>query len=224
MKKLFLEQIQDRYQIIGITQHRYYGSIIGLYVNLHSKEYNPIPTLCRKIFSVNVLDVLFLALQPIIGIDIKTDNMPGASEFFMWVNYSVKKQELIDFPTIEEAIVRGDQYDAYWDKRLADPIKLTIAFSDWPQLQAQWKQLVAQNTNFIVLTLDDSVIPNKIEIIGQDTLSLSDLEEIQASDEAYEKYQQAWLKYVEHHPDYNERWRSEQDDEYEADIMQYFQD
>ncbi|MBI2345281.1 hypothetical protein HYV10_04420, partial [Candidatus Dependentiae bacterium] len=162
MKKLFLKFSQNRYQIIQLDEEQTM-EIIGLYIDKESKEFKPIPVLCRYIFQNNVLDVLFLALQPILGIDIETDGMPKSNEIFMWARFSIKKQEYKEFPAMEESIAYDDRYEEYYDKRWEEAPKVKIFIDDWQNLQQQWKQIKKELPQYVIFTLDDSGPIDKIE-------------------------------------------------------------
>ena len=57
---------------------------------------------------------------------------------------------------------------------------------------------------------------------GKDKLSEEDKAYIKEEHEKFLKYERARQKYIDNHPDYSYEWRGPQDDEYEADIMKYY--
>jgi len=62
-------------------------------------------------------------------------------------------------------------------------------------------------------------------MIGKDELSQEDIEYFEKERERFLKYEKARQRYVQAHPDYSDDvWRGPQDDEFEADIMKYYEE
>ncbi|MBM17512.1 MAG: hypothetical protein CL947_00405, partial [Epsilonproteobacteria bacterium] len=94
--------------------------------------------------------------------------------------------------------------------------------SDWEALQKKWDQLKKKKYQYLIFTLDDSGSLDKVDIVGKNELSDQDKKDMQQEHEKYLKYEKARQRYIANHPDYSEVWRGPQDDEYEADIMKYY--
>ena len=123
----------------------------------------------------------------------------------------------------------SDRYDEYYDKRWEEMPQVDLLLDDWNDLQKQWAQIKKDKPKYIMIELDDSgrndpAVRDKVTITPKDELSQQDLDYIKQEHEKYLKYQAAKQKYIENHPDYSEVWRGPQDDEYEADIMKYYEE
>ena len=123
----------------------------------------------------------------------------------------------------------SERYDEYYDKRWEEMPQVDLLLDDWNDLQEQWAQIKKDKPKYIMIELDDSgrndpAVRDKVTITPKDELSQQDIDYIKQEHEEYLKYQAAKQKYMENHPDYSEVWRGPQDDEYEADIMKYYEE
>jgi hypothetical protein len=182
---------------------------------------------CKKV--LQVIDAWRIDIKNIGSLDelffegIECEYMPNLKQVWIWCVFYIKEQEYKKFQTIEESIAYDDRYEEYYDKRWEEAPKAKISIDDWQQLQQKWKQVQKELPQYVIFTLDDSGPTDKIEILGKNELSSEDIQEIKIEHEKYLKYQQARQKYMQCHPDYSDIWRGPQDDEYEADIMKYYE-
>lgn len=97
-----------------------------------------------------------------------------------------------------------------------------MALDDWYRLKEKWEQIKKEQPEYVIFSLDDSGSLDKVDVVGKNELSEQDKKDMQREHEEYLRYQKARRKYIQNHPDYSEVWRGPQDDEYEADIMKYY--
>lgn len=122
----------------------------------------------------------------------------------------------------EEKQLLLDNYIAYCDKRWKEMPRVTLSIQDWQELQIKWSAIKKDKPMYVIFLLDNSGSLDTINIIGKDSLSEEDLAYIQEEHEQYLQYQRAYQKYRDNHVDYSEVWRGSHDDEYEVDVMQYY--
>ncbi len=170
------------------------------------------------------LNFLPIALDPQAAeaLDITVDIMPTENWVNIWTLKSFKQPAEINFTSLKEEEAFENAYDKYYDKRWDEMPQIDLSFKDWQDLQSAWQKIHKKKPKIIVFELDDSGPSDKVEVFGQDELSQGDIDYIKQEHEKYLKYEQARQKYIEHHPDYSDVWRGPQDDEYEADIMKYY--
>ena len=170
------------------------------------------------------LDFLPFGLDPQEAevLDIEVDVMPTKNLVSIWTLKSFKQLAEKDFTSLQEEDAFESAYDKYYDKRWNEMPHIKLSISDWEHLQEKWLQVKNKNPKVIVFELDDSGFLDKVDVYGKDELSQEDINYIQQEHEKYLKYQKARQKYIANHPDYSEVWRGPQDDEYEADIMKYY--
>ncbi len=144
-------------------------------------------------------------------------------QLWIWCAFYIKKQARKEFSTMDEFSKYNRAYEEYYDKRWEETPKIKISIVDWEELQKKWEQIKNEKPQYLIFTLDDSGLTDKIEVIGKNELSEKDLEEIKIEHQQYLKYQRARQKYIQNNPDYSDIWRGPQDDEYEADIMKYYE-
>ncbi len=172
----------------------------------------------------NALYFLIMAFEPFEDTWIQSEIVNRENTVYIYSNESFKKKEYKEFPTLNEGIGYEKAYDKYYDKRWEEIPKVKVSIQDWEILKQKWNKIQKERPKYIMFTLDDSGPLDKVDIIGKDELSKEDLDYIKQEHEKYVKYQRARQKYIENHPDYSEVWRGPQDDEYEADIMKYYEE
>ncbi len=158
----------------------------------------------------------------ILGVEVEI--FPKKNEVNIYFRDSLKKQANLELNIEKEENAFEDAYIAYADKRWAEMPKIKISIQDWEFLQQKWNQAKKEQYEYTILTLDDTGPSNKIKIFGKNELSQEDIDYIKQEHEKYLKYEKARQKYIANHPDYSDVWRGPQDDEYEADIMKYYED
>lgn len=168
------------------------------------------------------LENLHLALDPIEDLDIYVNKIPNKNIAFIWSLDSFKELEKIDFKTEQEKLFFEQAYDKYYDKRWNEIPKIEISIPDWDELKQKWAKIKEEKPQYVVFTLDDSGPFDKVDVFGKHELSEHDMQDMKFEHEKYLKYEKARQKYIANHPDYSDVWRGPQDDEYEADIMQYY--
>lgn len=154
---------------------------------------------------------------------IEFEYMSKLRQLCIWCAFFIKKKERKTFINQEEGMSYFLKYEEYYNKRWEEAPKVKISIDDWENLQQKWRQVKKKLPRYVIFALDDSGFTDKIEIIGKNDLSQEDIQEIQIEHEKYLKYQQARQKYIQKHPNYTDIWRGPQDDEYEADIMKYYE-
>jgi len=138
---------------------------------------------------------------------------------------SIKKEVDITEMSDEEHSIYHVQYHAYRAKRYAELPKIDIMAWHWQDLELQWKEFLEQKPKYLIMELEDEIPPHKIKMIGKDELSPEDVQCFEKEREKYLKYQKARERYIKNHPDYSDDvWRGPQDDEFEADIMKYYEE
>lgn len=138
---------------------------------------------------------------------------------------SLKKQVDITEMPDDELEIYWPKFLAYRKKRYADIAKLEIMAWHWQDLVQQWKELLAQKPKYLIMEIIDEIPPQKIKMTGKDELSPEDIAYFTEEHEKYLKYEKARQRYAQAHPDYSDDvWRGPQDDEFEADIMRYYED
>lgn len=148
--------------------------------------------------------------------------IPKKNKVNIYFRDSLKKQADLEFDSEQKEDDFDDAYIAYVDKRWVEIPKVELSVSDWELLQEKWNQVKNKKYQYAILILDDSGPLLKFDVYGKNELSQEDLDYIQQEHEKYLKYEKARRKYIQNHPDYSEVWRGPQDDEYEADIMKYY--
>ena len=164
------------------------------------------------------------AIDPIEDTLVNCEIVNRENKVYIYSDESFKKQEYKEFATLEEGVAREEDYERYYDKRWEEIPKVEMSIEDWEELKKKWKKIKEESPKYIMFILDDSGPLDKVKIIGKDELSQEDLGYIKVEHEKYLKYEKARQKYIQNHPDYSEVWRGPQDDEYEADIMKYYED
>ena len=160
-----------------------------------------------------------LALSPIEDMDVNITK--DDKSVLVWSDDSFK-ESAVDFIGDRETDIFEEAYDKYYDKRWDEMPQVDISLEDWDILKEKWKQLKKEKPKVIVFELDDSGLLDKVDVYGKDELSPEDINYIEQEHEKYLKYEKARQKYIANHPDYSEVWRGPQDDEYEEDIMKYY--
>ena len=182
--------------------------------------------LMREVVKGSDLELVHLALDPVEGIPINVEEIEGKDLVSIWTSEFFKDQFLDDDG---KWLQFSDRYDEYYDKRWDEMPNVRLTIKAWNDLQRQWAQIKKDKPRYIMIELDDSgrndpAVRDKVTITPKDELSQEDLDYIKQEHEKYLKYQAAKQKYIDNHPDYSEVWRGPQDDEYEADIMKYYED
>ena len=172
------------------------------------------------------LHFLSMALDEEFIDEIRLEEVKSQNIVDVWSRNSLKKQLLDDDGNWLQF---SDRYDEYYDKRWEEIPRVELTIQSWNDLQKQWAQIKKDQPKYIMIDLDDSgrndpAVRDKVTITPKDELSQQDLDYIKQEHEKYLKYQAAKQKYIENHPDYSEVWRGPQDDEYEADIMKYYEE
>lgn len=138
---------------------------------------------------------------------------------------SIKEQTDITEMSDEEFDLYWPQFIAYCDKRYAELPKIIMMAWHWQDLERQWKELLVQKPKYLIMSIDDMTPPCKVNMIGKNELSVEDVAYFEKEREKYLKYQTAREKYISNHPDYSDDvWRGPQDNEFEADIMKYYEE
>ena len=156
--------------------------------------------------------------------DIDVDHIPSTNTVFFHSTDSFKKPADISFKTQQEEYDFEKAYDKYYFKRWDDMPQIEISSSNYEELKQKWDALKSEKPQYVIFTLDDSGPLDKVDVFGKNELSQQDLQEMKIEHEKSLKHTQAIDKYMQNHPDYSAVWRSPTDDEYEADIMKYFDD
>ena len=174
----------------------------------------------------NELYVLRMALDKVDLPWIEVEEIERKNLVSIWSSDFFKEQEMDDDG---KWLQLSDRYDEYYDKRWDEMPNVRLTVQAWHDLQAQWSQIKKDKPKYIKIELDDScrndpAVRDKVTITPKEELSQQDLDYIKQEHEKYLKYQAAKQKYIDNHPDYSEVWRGPQDDEYEADIMKYYED
>ena len=167
---------------------------------------------------------LHMALNPFEDSWINCEKVSLENKVYIYSDDSFKKQADIDFQTLQQAISFEKEYNIYYEKRWQEIPKIEISIQDWDLLQKKWNQIKKEKPNYVIFTLDDSGPLDKVDIIGKQELSEQDIAYIKQEHEKYLKYKKAREQYIDNHPDYSDVWRGPQDDEYEADIMKYYEE
>ena len=165
------------------------------------------------------LSYLYLALDPIESLEVNVSK--DDKSVLVWPDDSFK-ESAVDFIGNRETDIFEESYNKYYDKRWDDMPQIDMSLSDWEALQKKWDQLKKKKYQYLIFTLDDSGSLDKVDIVGKNELSDQDKKDMQQEHEKYLKYEKARQRYIANHPDYSEVWRGPQDDEYEADIMKYY--
>ena len=155
--------------------------------------------------------------------DICVDQVQQKSVFF-YAKDSFKKPIEQDFKTDQEQEAFEQAYDRYYDKRWDDMPKVELSLSDWHSLQEKWEKIKKEKPHYVIFTLDDSGPLDKVDVVGKNELSEQDMQDMNYEHEKYLKYEAARKKYIQNHPDYSYVWRGPQDDEFQADIMKYYEE
>ena len=114
-------------------------------------------------------------------------------------------------------------YNNYFDKRWEEIPKAIMTVDDWRALQQKWKKVLDAKPLYVVFTSVKEGEYDKVDVFGKDSLSEEDWAYIKQEHAKYLKYKKAKQEYIYNHPDYSDEiWRGPQDDEYEADIMKYY--
>lgn len=174
-----------------------------------------------------LFDGYFYMYNPLTSVSIALDNqgelfnvsceiLEDQNKVVMYSNYDVK--ELAD-----EIDLFDIDYNTYFDKRWEEIPKAIMTVDNWRSLQKKWKKLLELQTQYVVFTFVKEGDYDKVDVFGKDELSEEDWEYIKQEHAKYLKYEKAKQKYIYNHPDYSDEiWRGPQDDEYEADIMKYY--
>ena len=170
----------------------------------------------------NELYTLSMALDPYEYDWIRILQMPNKNILLIYSEESFKEQVELEFETEKEENVFEDAYIAYRNKREQDISEIKLSLEDWKILKHKWEQITKEKFGYVVFELDDSGPLDKVDVYGKDELSQEDITYIEQEHEKYLKYEKAHQRYIANHPDYSEVWRGPQDDEYEADIMKYY--
>lgn len=153
--------------------------------------------------------------------NIVVDDIKRYKKVWIWSRENIKTDALSDDIYSVENYERYEQYEA---KRWDEIPKIEMSISDWQELKARWKEVKNLRPPYIMLELDDSGSLDKVQVTALDSLSEDDLEYTMTSILHCIKYKQAWYAYASNLINYNqEHWQCAQDDEYEADIMRYYE-
>lgn len=137
---------------------------------------------------------------------------------------SIKKEIDIAEMSDDQYSIYHDLYHVYRAKRYAELPKLVMMAWHWQDLELRWKELLEQKPKYLIMELEDDLPPCKVQMIGKNELSVEDIQYFEQEHEKYLKYQKARQKYIQNHSDYSDDvWRGPQDDEFEADIMKYYE-
>lgn len=168
---------------------------------------------------------LLMAIEPFEDTWIETDIIPEKNKICIYSLESTKHRINVDFNKPEAEVHRLHYaYHDYFMKRWEEIPKVVLTISDWEALQEQWKQILKDRPPYVILTLEHIDAFDKVEIIGKNELSEQDIKDIKKEHEKFLRYEKAHEAYVLNHPDYSENWRDPQDNEFEADIMKYYDD
>tara|TARA_B100000674_G_C37825288_1_gene907806 strand:+ start:48 stop:644 length:597 start_codon:yes stop_codon:yes gene_type:complete len=170
----------------------------------------------------NELYTLSMALELYEYDWIRILQIPNKNILLIYSEESFKEQVELEFETEKEEDVFEDAYIAYRNKREKEIPEVELSFEDWEILKHKWEQITKEKPGYVVFELDDSGLLDKVDVYGKGELSQEDVNYIKQEHEKYLKYEKARQKYIQNHPDYSEVWRGPQDDEYEADIMKYY--
>ena len=164
-------------------------------------------------------ELIRLALSPIEDMDVNISK--DDKSVLVWSDDSFK-ESAVDFIGNRETDILEEAYDKYHDKRWNEMPQVDLSLEDWDILKEKWKQVKKEKPKVIVFELDDSGPLDKVNVYGKEELSQEDINYIEQEHKKYLKYEKARQKYIANHPGYSEVWRGPQDDEYEADIMKYY--
>lgn len=156
--------------------------------------------------------------------DVYVDRVPHKKTVFFYSRASFKKPKEFNFKTEQERNDFEQAYDRYYDKRWDDMPRIEMSLDDYEDLLQKWEIIKIELPQYVIFTLDDSGALDNVDVIGKNELSDQDLYEMKQEHIKSLKYEQARQKYMQNHPDYSYEWRGPQDDEYEADIMKYYED
>lgn len=172
---------------------------------------------CPELYNVH------LALNPFDDSWIECEVAKDTNEVCIYSNEDIKDLADVEFATEEELDRFYDQFYEYHDKRWKEMPKIVLTIANWEQLQEKWKQIKHEQPKYVFFTLEKEKNLDKVDLYGKNELSEEDKIYIKKEHQLYLKYQQAYQKYLDNHPDHSDVWRGPQDNEYEADIMKYYE-
>jgi len=156
--------------------------------------------------------------------NIHIDELSDKDIVFIWSKDLIKDVQKNNFHSQQEESTFENTYYEYYNKRWEEMSKIEMSIEDWEILKQRWKIIKKEKPLYTMFELDDSGSLDKVNILGKNELSQEDIDYIKQEHEKYLKYEKARQKYIANHPDYSDVWRGPQDDEYEADIMKYYED
>ena len=178
----------------------------------------------KFVTTIDKLHYLSAALDPLEDSSIVCEEIDREGKTEIFSRDSIKEEFFIEFEDFQKSVEHSTRYYQYYDKRWAEMPKIVMSIPDWHELQKQWEKIKEEKPKYVIFELDDSGPLDKVKVYGKQELSEQDLDYIKEEHEKFLKYEKAKQTYIDNHPDYSYVWRGPQDDEYEADIMRYYDD